>query len=209
MIAFDLGPKILSARVICADNRGPKVLLCEDGEIVKYFRRGRFLSHNGYLKKADQFARNAELIRSLGFKAPENIQIIDGIAGEDTAVRYRPVPGRDLGRLVSKSAESKELCLKLGRLMRVFHDAGVVFKANHLANFIYQPGEPLGVIDLDNLYKLPFEVPVKPRVGNLMRLIKRDQKILQLRELLKGYCGEQHSPSAQAAVDRVVARSVV
>ncbi len=203
MIAYDLGPKILSARVICADNRGPKVLLCEDGEIVKYFRPGRSFSHLGYLGKADKFKKNARVIRRLGFRTPENIEVIDGIAGPNTAIRYRPVPGKEIRAVIQYGAAVAPLCVEVGKLMRVFHDNGVVFKANHLGNFIYKAGEPLGVIDFDNLYKLPFRLPGKMRTDNLLRLLRRDIGVIQTEAVLEGYVGERGNPNVESIVARV------
>ncbi len=205
MIALDLGPKIMSARVICADNRGPKVLLCEDGEIIKYFRAGRSLSHLGFLKRAEKFKRNASVIRDLGFRTPGDIRVVDGIAGASTVVRYQSVLGVDLKTLLERGESSSELCIRLGRLMRVFHDQGIVFKANHLANFIHLPGEPLGVIDFDNLYKMPFALPTRFRIDNLRRLVRHDRCLVEVNDLLAGYCGEQLNSRVEAVVEGVVA----
>ena len=206
MIALDLGPKILTARVICADNRGPKVLLCNDGEIVKFFRRGRLLTHHGYLPRAVQFKLNGETIRQVGLRTPEQIETIDGMAGEDTAVRYRPVKGKDLKHLIERGESAEQLCFELGKTMRMLHDHGVVFKANHIGNFIYEAGEPLGLIDFDNLYQVPFGLPRRVRKGNLRRLIRRDPELVNVEQLLNGYCLADKPSRSPFALPNVLRR---
>jgi hypothetical protein len=205
MIAADLGPKILTARVICADNRGPKVLVCEDGEIIKFFRAGRFLSHRGYLKRAVQFEGNSRLLARLGFRTPTNVQAIDGIAGENTAVRYQPVSGEDVKALIESGEDPGTLCFALGEAHRKLHDQGVVFKANHLANFIFESGQPLGVIDFDNLYKLPFGLPERVRRGNLLRLIRVDPTLVDVSALLEGYVQAGNGPDIERVCAGVLA----
>ncbi len=203
MIAQDIGPKILTSRIICADNRGPKVLLCEDGEIIKYFKAGRHLSHRGYLKRAVQFERNASLLRQIGFRTPSDIQVIDGMRGVDTAVRYRPVIGDDLKQLITSGGDAFEICSLLGETFRKLHDEGVVFKANHLSNFIFKPGEPMGLIDFDNLYKLPFGLPSRVRKGNILRLVRFDPKLVDTEALLSGYCKVSQTPQINHVLDKV------
>jgi hypothetical protein len=205
MIAADLGPKILTARVICADNRGPKVLECQDGEIIKFFRAGRFLSHRGYLKRAVQFALNSHLLNQLGFRTPGNVQAVDGMAGEDTAVRYQPVSGDDIRALIEQGADAEALCFLVGEAHRKLHDHGVVFKANHLANFIFEPDQPLGMIDFDNLYKLPFALPERVRRGNLLRLIRVDPTLVDVSALLKGYAQAGNGPDIERVCAGVLA----
>lgn len=203
MIAQDIGPKILTSRVICADNRGPKVLLCEDGEIIKYFKAGRYLSHRGYLKRAVQFERNGAMLRKLGFRTPTEIQVIDGMRGVDTAVRYRPVEGEDVKALIFAGEEAQALCSILGDAFRKLHDQGVVFKANHMSNFIYKPGEPMGLIDFDNLYKLPFGLPTRVRKGNILRLARFDPTLIDVDAFFCGYRGQSATTQVQTVEAQV------
>lgn len=167
-----------NAKILEADGFGPKVLLLENGLILKLFRRKRWLSSALWRPYSQRFADNAERLQRLGIPTLK-VQTLYALADQrTTAVLYHPLPGDSLSQL-ARQADFRwdDSFALLADFIRDLHQKGVYFRSLHLGNIIRTPEGKLGLIDLSDMRFLRQALPtrlVRRNLGHFDRYLKRE-----------------------------------
>lgn len=163
------------AQVIEADSFGEKMLLLPDGSLLKLFRRKRLISSAAWYPYARRFVDNAGALDRLGIPVPRVIAALRVPPVQRDAVRYWPLAGTSLRKLVQRGLEAGSEH-RLKRLFSGFvihlHSLGIYFRSLHLGNVILMPDERLGLIDFADLriYRRP--LPTFMRRRNIRRMLE-------------------------------------
>jgi tRNA A-37 threonylcarbamoyl transferase component Bud32 len=140
-----------NATVLEADGSGDKVLLLEDGTILKLFRRKRLISSALLFPYAQRFADNIDALKKRGIPCPDVIATYRIASISRDAVRYTPLPGLTIRQVLKEHGESAPLRAELGTFIAHLHDRGVYFRSLHLGNVILTPESKLGLIDISDM----------------------------------------------------------
>ena len=140
-----------NATVLEADGSGDKVLLLEDGTILKLFRRKRLISSALLFPYAQRFADNIDALKKRGIPCPDVIATYRIASISRDAVRYAPLPGLTIRQVLKEHGESAPLRAELGTFIAHLHDRGVYFRSLHLGNVILTPESKLGLIDISDM----------------------------------------------------------
>jgi len=140
-----------NATVLEADGSGDKVLLLEDGTILKLFRRKRLISSALLFPYAQRFADNIDALKKRGIPCPDVIATYRIASISRDAVRYTPLPGLTIRQVLKEHGESAPLRAELGMFIAHLHDRGVYFRSLHLGNVILTPESKLGLIDISDM----------------------------------------------------------
>ncbi|MGE8179540.1 toluene tolerance protein [Pseudomonas fluorescens] len=174
-----LNQMIKGARVLEADSFGPKVFLLPDGNILKLFRRKRFLSSALFRPYSKRFIDNAARLEKLGIPTLQTLTFHQLDTPGMTAVLYRPLPGETLRQLAGKDGFDWQQTLPaLTVFIRELHAAGVYFRSLHLGNIVVTPGNQLGLIDVADMRFLRGPLPqhlVKRNLQHFARYIDREK----------------------------------
>ena len=174
---------MIDSTVLEQDGLGPKVLHLQDSSFLKLFRIRRLFSSETLKPYAKRFADNARQLQSLGFIAP---QIIEVYRVEDevnkTAVHYWPLPGETL-RQALEQAQPEQRCLlinQFGQLLARLHEKGVYFRSIHLGNVLLLPNGSLGLIDVADMKfgRRPLNLSMRQRNLKHMRRYEQDEEWL-------------------------------
>jgi len=142
------------AKVLEADSYGEKVLRCEDGTIIKLFRRKRLISSALWYPYANRFCDNAEALPRRGIAAPGIIKLMRIPEMQRDAVHYHPVPGltlRDHFRRDPVPPDLPEIRAEIARFVASVFANGVLFRSLHLGNIVRLPDASFGLIDISDL----------------------------------------------------------
>ncbi|AIN60538.1 hypothetical protein [Pseudomonas soli] len=168
----------LGAKVLEADSHGAKVYLLEDGNILKVFRRKRFLSSALLRPYSQRFIDNAARLTLAGFPTLEVLSHHKLPLPGRTAVLYRPLPGQTLLQLSRAPDFSWERELpRLIELIHRLHRAGIYFRSLHLGNVVETPEGLLGLIDVADMRFLRAPLSsrlVQRNVQHMVRYIERE-----------------------------------
>ena len=167
------------ASILEKDRHGVKVLLLQDGNILKLFRRKRLISSALWSPYAERFAKNAERLLKRGILAPRIIEVfrIPSIARD--AVLYEPIPGKTLRQLHRENLTPEHLAefrQMTAEIIRKIHDQGIYFRSLHLGNLVLTPEGKLGLIDISDLQIYPFPLPSFLRQRNMARILRISSK---------------------------------
>ncbi|MDR3352796.1 MAG: toluene tolerance protein [Zoogloeaceae bacterium] len=144
---------LLCGKVLEQDARGPKMILCADGHLLKIFhiRRHPFLAR--LQAPALRFADNAQRLAGLGVPVPAAIEALwlDRARGI-SACRYQPLPGETLEASFLRAPEGIRARLpELARFIRMLHRRGIYFRSLHPGNILLLPDQGFGLIDFLDL----------------------------------------------------------
>ncbi|MBB3102660.1 toluene tolerance protein [Azomonas macrocytogenes] len=142
-------------QVLEKDSRGPKVLLLEDGLILKIFHTRRHVLLNRLTPPAQVFSRNGEILANSGICVPEIVETfwLDKDKGL-SACRYRPLPGESIESLFKRNSQQIEPLLPdLATFIALLHREGIYFRSLHLGNILQLPDGRFGLIDFLDLRK--------------------------------------------------------
>ena len=163
-----------NAEVLEADSYGEKVLLLADGNILKLFRRKRFISSAAWYPYARRFVDNATALAALGIFVPEVIAVWRIASVERDAVLYRPLAGTTLRARLRQEIDAKtqhnEKRQFTAFVIRL-HSLGIYFRSLHLGNVVLTPGGELGLIDFSDLRIWPRPLPGFMRRRNIRRML--------------------------------------
>ncbi len=163
------------ARVLERDRHGDKVLQLADGSYLKLFRRKRLLSSAAWYPYAKRFADNALALAGRHIPCPAVIGLCRIPSVYRDAVRYRPLAGETLRRLIRAGTEPPDLRERLGRFVARLHHAGIYFRSLHLGNIVLTPEGELGLIDIADLRAGSRPLPGHRRRRNLQHLCRDEQ----------------------------------
>lgn len=162
------------ARVLEADGHGEKVLLLQDGSMLKLFRKRRWLSRATFHPPAMRFVRNARTLASLGIPCPRVLALYWLGEPPRHLVHYLPVPGQSLRELVPMIDRNRQLELfaRLSDFIAWLHDNGVYFRSLHMGNIILTPDSRFGLIDIADLRYLARPLSRWLRARNYHHLLR-------------------------------------
>jgi tRNA A-37 threonylcarbamoyl transferase component Bud32 len=161
-----------NATVLEADGSGDKVLLLEDGTILKLFRRKRLLSSALLFPYAQRFAHNIDALKKRGVPCPEVIATYRIASISRDAVRYTPLPGLTIRQVLKQTGENAPLRAELGTFIANLHDRGVYFRSLHLGNVILTPESKLGLIDISDMKCQRRALNESKRLRNFQHLLR-------------------------------------
>jgi tRNA A-37 threonylcarbamoyl transferase component Bud32 len=161
-----------NATVLEADGSGDKVLLLEDGTILKLFRRKRLLSSALLFPYAQRFADNIDALKKRGVPCPEVIATYRIASISRDAVRYTPLPGLTIRQVLKQTGENAPLRAELGTFIANLHDRGVYFRSLHLGNVILTPESKLGLIDISDMKCQRRALNESKRLRNFQHLLR-------------------------------------
>lgn len=164
--------------VLEKDSRGPKVVLLQNGLILKIFytRRNPWLARIN--PPAKRFAQNAATLEKLGIQTPEITETLwlDQAKGL-SACTYQPLPGMSLETLfMERPSDMDNLIPELAGFIYRLHQQGVYFRSLHLGNVLLVPEGGLGLIDFLDLTKKRRQLnswEVKRNLAHLRRYLHR------------------------------------
>ncbi|MCD6527976.1 MAG: hypothetical protein J7K75_13400 [Desulfuromonas sp.] len=172
---------IRSCRVLEKDGHGEKVLLNDDGQIIKIFRRKRLLSSALFYPYARRFAANAK--RLLQRDIPTVIVTKLGRCRQPKRdlVWYQLLAGETL-REYCQQHDPEAMISSLGVFVATLHQRGVLFRSLHWGNVIVQPDLSLGLIDIADLrfYRRPLSVEQRARNFRHMLRYRADRELFDL-----------------------------
>lgn len=161
-----------NATVLEADGSGDKVLLLEDGTILKLFRRKRLISSALLFPYAQRFADNIDALKKRGIPCPDVIATYRIASISRDAVRYTPLPGLTIRQVLKEHGESAPLRAELGTFIAHLHDRGVYFRSLHLGNVILTPESKLGLIDISDMKCQRRRLSDSKRLRNFQHLLR-------------------------------------
>ncbi|MCF7534517.1 lipopolysaccharide kinase InaA family protein [Pseudomonas petrae] len=161
-----------NATVLEADGSGDKVLLLEDGTILKLFRRKRLISSALLFPYAQRFADNIDALKKRAVPCPEVIATYRIASISRDAVRYTPLPGLTIRQVLKEHGESAPLRAELGTFIAHLHDRGVYFRSLHLGNVILTPESKLGLIDISDMKCQRRGLSDSKRLRNFQHLLR-------------------------------------
>ena len=156
-----------NATVLEADSLGDKVLLLDDGTILKLFRRKRFFSSALFFPYSGRFAQHAARLAALGIDTVSIVNLYDIPAIRRTGVHYQPLKGEVLRQYLPHMAaeEKHRVVLMLAEFISLLHERGIYFRSLHLGNIIYNATDALGLIDISDIkfYRKPLSLRLRLR----------------------------------------------
>lgn len=161
-----------NATVLEADGSGDKVLLLEDGTILKLFRRKRLISSALVFPYARRFADNIQALKQRDIPCPDVIATYRIASISRDAVRYTPLPGLTLRQVLSQDGDHEQLRVELGAFIARLHDQGVYFRSLHLGNVILTPDAKLGLIDISDMKCQRRSLSQRKRLRNFQHLLR-------------------------------------
>lgn len=184
---------LAQGKVLEKDSRGPKVLLLENGQLLKIFRPRRRFWLARLQPQARRFELNAEQLLSRGLQVPRIHECFWLDKAEAvSACLYAPLPGRSLEQLYKESrADFTQRLPAFAAYIRELHQRGVYFRSLHLGNVLQLPMGGFGLIDfLDiRLSKRPLPERLIRRNLEHLRNYLRRSKITDFpwEELIEAY----------------------
>ena len=137
-----------SAEVVASNNLGPNVFCNPDGTIIKLFRPWKRMSSSLIRPYAKRFIVAAVELKRRGVPTLEPEALYRLTEQKQHAVRYRPLAGQTLRKLLDEGAEVEPLMSKLAGFCALLHDKGIYFRSMHLDNVVVGADGEFGLIDL-------------------------------------------------------------
>lgn len=150
---------LANSKVIQQGANGPKVVKLSNNNYLKFFRLKTWFSTAVFYHYANRFIDHSDKLKKLGIQTIDivNLYIIPKKFIKNSkltkAVEYTYLPGTTVRDLILSNNISEELIKDLAKFIAKLHNLGIYFKANHLANIIYNDNfkHKFGLIDIDNI----------------------------------------------------------
>lgn len=164
------------AEVLEADHHGEKVLRLADGNMLKLFRRKRWLSSAALYPYAQRFADNSRALERRSIPCPKILNVFRIAQIQRDVVHYAPLPGITL-RQIDDELTRSNLRPLLGKFIAQLHAKGVFFRSLHLGNIVLTPEGELGLIDIADLRTQRSALGKFKRMRNFQHVLRdpRDQ----------------------------------
>lgn len=182
LTTIDFATMQIGAKILEQDERGSKVLLLENGHILKIFRLRGFFTSSRLYSNARSFCRNAERLQKLAIPTISIIRLYHFEKSSDTAVLYEPLAGETIRNLLASGALSDEICVELGAFIARLHDLGIHFKSLHFGNIVMTPLGELGLIDIADMRIFPWSLHFKTRLRGFRRIFRYNDDVKNLGE---------------------------
>ncbi|WOG26676.1 toluene tolerance protein [Endozoicomonas sp. 8E] len=173
---------IEGAEVIEQDHFGDKVLKLKDKTFLKLFRVKSTISSAWFKPYSVRFARNASELMTRGIQTVDIISCYRLERYKNTAVHYRPLPGRTLRQVFPALDEdgTRVLAQQLARYIAHLHKQGVYFRSLHMGNILKLPDGALGLIDIADMRFSRSSLKEALRLRNLHHLARYEQDVQYL-----------------------------
>jgi hypothetical protein len=152
------------------DERGIKVTLLPDGNILKVFWLRGFFTSSRLYSNARSFCRNAQRLQQLGIATVTNCQLFHFANSTSTAVIYKPLAGEAVKTLLKNQLFLENDCQHLGEFIATLHAKGVYFRSLHCGNIVKTP-TGFGLIDIADMKIYPWSLWQNTRLRNFTRLL--------------------------------------
>lgn len=174
--------KVMStdATVLEQDERGIKVLLLANGDILKIFRVKRVISGTNIYSYARRFCRNAKRLSALDIPTVRIKSLYHFKASKNTAVLYTPLEGQTLSQLIHRESFDLSLAEKLGDFLAELHKKGIHFHSLHTGNVVQTPDGQLGLIDISDMSIYAWPLLCNTRMRSFKRLCRYQDDIRKL-----------------------------
>lgn len=170
-------------KTIESDKFGEKVLLYDNGNYMKLFRRKRLFSSALIYPYWLRFVRNGAGLRRLKIPTfPKVLEVVKVPHVKKTAVIYEPLLGDTIKHLVNNDSFDDTLIAKLGTFVADLHKRGVYFSALHLGNVVMTPDGDFGLIDISDLRIVPFAIPLFALKSNMRYFFHSRQGLQYLKD---------------------------
>ncbi len=165
-------------RVLVGDRELPKVILSDDGRIIKFFRQRKLISSNRLFPQSEAFVRNSIGLQALGIAAVKCDKVYRCTDESVDVIMYPALPGDELRDLVE--AGRTELMERMPAYLGRLHDHGVMFRAIHLGNVLVQPDDSFALIDISDLDLKGGPLHAFRRARNILHLLnsKDDRAVI-------------------------------
>ncbi len=171
MTQTELAQLQASGKTLEQDERGIKVTLLPDGNILKVFRLRGWFSSSLVYSNARSFCRNAQRLKKLGIPTVDIISLHSIGSRNFTAVIYAPLAGETVRNILGTSLVTNEVFEKLGIFTASLHSKGVCFRSIHLGNIVYHQGL-LGLIDIADMRIYPWPLFYRTILRNFKHLYR-------------------------------------
>ena len=170
---------IKDCTVIERDHEGDKVLHLQDGSFLKIFRVKSMVSSAWLRPYSIRFARNAEEIKRRGMTTVDIISCYRINSYKETAVHYRPLPGKNLRQVLpTLDPEGVQALVKqLAGYYHELHERGIYFRSLHLGNILQLPDGSLGLIDIADMRFSRQALDETVRLRNLKHLARYERDV--------------------------------
>jgi Lipopolysaccharide kinase (Kdo/WaaP) family len=166
-----------SGKTLEQDERGIKVTLLPDGNMLKVFRLRGWFSSSLIYSNARSFCRNAQRLHERNIPTVNIIQLIHLKGSTNTAVLYQPLTGETLNSLVKDNKLTVPQCEALGVFIAKLHRLGIHFKSLHFGNIVLSPQGDFGLIDIADMRIFPWALHTSTRLRGFKRLLRYQQDI--------------------------------
>jgi len=170
------------ARILEADQRGPRVYLTEQNQVIKLFPQKGLFSSNTLLPYASRFMKNGERLKQYGITSIRVEQIGRCADMKLHYAIYPLLPGVTLREAASQGTPLQSLLSGLPQYLCDLHRQGIFFKAFHLGNILQQDGGKLALIDIQSMHFYSRPVPLKHRIKNFCNCLHYEQDFALLQE---------------------------
>ncbi|MEA3465304.1 MAG: toluene tolerance protein [Thermodesulfobacteriota bacterium] len=155
---------IRSCKVLERDGYGEKVLLSDDGLIIKIFRLKRLFSGALLFPYARRFAANAKRLQQRNITSISVLKLGHCQQPKRDLVWYQPIAGETL-RDYCRSHGIESLVETLAQFVAELHHKGILFRSLHWGNIIVADDLSLGLIDIADMrfYAKPLTLTQRQR----------------------------------------------
>ena len=168
-----------SGKTLEQDERGIKVTLLPDGNILKVFRLRRLLSSGLIYSMAYRFCRNAKRLQKLGIATVEVIEVAQIKNCHLKTVKYVPLAGKTVREMLKTGEFNEIMAIALGEFMAELHQKGIYFRSLHCGNIV-KTTQGFGLIDIADLKIYPWTLWQSTRKRNFNRLWRYQEDLEQL-----------------------------
>lgn len=166
-------------KILEQDERGVKVVLLTDGNIIKVFRLRSLISGARLYSYARRFCRNAVRLHARGVYTVQIKKLYHFTESTNTAVLYTPLAGETLRDIVKTKKVTANFIDALAMFLSKLHKGGVHFHSLHTGNVVLTPEGEIGLIDISDLSIYPWPLLCNTRVRSFKRLCKYPEDIKQ------------------------------
>jgi hypothetical protein len=154
-----------SGKILEQDERGIKVTLLPDGNILKVFRLRRWFSSGLIYSTARRFCRNALRLKKLGIPTVTVISLHHVENCNLKTIKYAPLAGETIRDLLKSNQLTEEMFEQLGAFVAGLHCKGIYFRSLHCGNIVRDENR-LGLIDVADMRIYPWVLFQSTRLRN-------------------------------------------
>lgn len=162
---------IHSATILEKDGHGEKVLLTEDGFIVKIFRLKRMLSGAFFYPYVRRFAYNAKRLQQRDVLTIDIMKLGRCRQPKRDLVWYRPIAGQTFRDYCHQNGMDS-MVESFACFIALLHHKGILFRSIHWGNIIVTDELDLGLIDIADIRFYRGSLSLKQRQRNFRHMLR-------------------------------------